>query len=142
MRPLALVLALLLAGCASSGLGADASPDRVEDTVTLVDYLTDEGFEIRTSGLTNSTIPIAVTTTFEVTGTATPATLEVFEFEDAAAAERGLTLLRAEIRPLVGTDVYTEGPLVVYVRPETYQTGRNARLRAALFAAFGAPRNS
>ncbi|WP_412070433.1 hypothetical protein [Rubrivirga sp. IMCC43871] len=133
-----LALTVLLAGCATSGTATD--PVDLDGTEALLDYLADQGFIVEPAGLTTSTIPLVTAATYRVTGDASPAVLEVFEFETEAAAADGLTRLRAEIRPRVSQEVFTRGVLVVYTRAATSRTTRNARLRRALADALGPPR--
>ena len=139
MRTLLLVLLLpLAAGCATLADGID--PSSVDGTDTLVLYLEDQGFTLEPSGLSSSVVPITTAVTYRVAGVASPALLEVFEFEHEAAAEAGLVQLRAEIRPRVRQAIYARGPLVVYARPETYGQPEDGRLRRALASALGSPR--
>ncbi|WP_412062464.1 hypothetical protein [Rubrivirga sp. IMCC45206] len=131
-------LAVLLAGCATSSPVAD--PVDLDGTEALLGYLADQGFLVEPAGLTTSTIPLVTAATYRVIGDASPAVLEVFEFDTEAEAAGGLTRLRAEIRPRVGQEVFARGVLVVYARAATSRTTRNARLRRALADALGPPR--
>ncbi|PAP78265.1 hypothetical protein [Rubrivirga marina] len=139
MRLLALAALVVATGCANSArLGPNA--DEVVGTESLVRYLEDVGFTLAPAGLTSSTVPLAVSATYRVTGVANPSVIEVFEFETDEAAEDGLTQLRAEIRSRVRQEVYARGPLVVYYRPAEYRRGDNRSLRLALADALGGPR--
>lgn len=113
MRPL-LAIPLLLVGCVS--IESTPDPTSVDGIDTLVAYLNAEGFALEPDGLTSSTFPLAVATTYRVVGTANPTQLEMFEFPTDADAERGLTTLRAEVRARGRQFLYASGPLVVYLR--------------------------
>ena len=138
MRALALLTAAVLAGCATTGPALEADAPTSADALVL--YLEDRGFTLVPDGLTSSTVPLTTATTYRVEGVASPAVLEVFEFESDQAARDGLAQLRAETRARVQRDLYARGPLVVRLEAAEYRRGSNSGLRLALARALGTPR--
>lgn len=135
MRVLAALAVLFLAGCATSEQALES--DAIDGTDDLVAYLEGRGFTLIPEGLTTSTIPLTTTVTYRVTGVASPAVMEVFEFESEDAARAGLIQLRSEIRPRVRRDVYARGALVVRLDAAEYRQGTSASLKRALAQALG-----
>ena len=133
LLPVAL-LALCLAGCASTdGASSDVDSEPVTTERGLLDRLSARGLVLVPDGAAafRSLYP---SRSYRLESAARPGRIDVYQFDNAAAAERALTSLQAESRGRTDREYFLSGPLVVYFQ------GRNSSLRSALVRALGSPR--